>query len=228
MLTYLIISAIVIISLFLFYASYSIRSGVYIKALCQNKKKDKIVSLTFDDGPDQQTEKVLDILKEYDVKACFFCIGSKIAENKDVLKRMKNEGHLIGNHSHSHFFSFPLHSVKWIKQDLESCNRHIEEITQDEVKLFRPPFGVTNPLIAKAVRSMNYTTIGWSIRSLDTCNNVDKTLARIYKKLKPGAVILLHDPLPESDILLRNLLDSLKENEYKVERVDKLFDLKLN
>jgi len=198
---------------------------VYIKALCRSKRKDKVVALTFDDGPDKQTEKILDLLKEYNVKACFFCIGSKVEENKNLLKRIKDEGHLIGNHSFSHLFSFPLHSVKWLKQDLQACEQQIEEVTQEKVRLFRPPFGVTNPLIAKAVKSFNYITIGWSIRSLDTCKSVEKAFARIKQKLKPGAVILLHDPLPASDILLRELLDYLNKNEYKIERVDKLFGL---
>lgn len=212
----------------LFYASYNIRSGIYIKTLYRCKRKDKVVALTFDDGPDLQTEKVLNLLKEYHVKACFFCIGNKIVKNKSILKRIKEEGHLIGNHSFSHLFSFPLHSSEWIKRDLKACEQQIELASNEKVRFFRPPFGVTNPLIAKAVESMHYITIGWSIRSLDTCRTIDQALNRIKKRLKPGAVILLHDPLPESDILLLNLLKYLNENNYHIERIDKLFDLEID
>lgn len=215
-----------ILLIFLIYTSYSIRSGIYLKALCRNEKKGKIVALTFDDGPDkEQTPKVLDILKEYDVKATFFCIGSKIKGNESILSRMKEEGHLIGNHTFNHFFSFPLYASQRMRMELSDCEKAIEEVTEERTILFRPPFGITNPTIAKVVRTTGYLTIGWSIRSLDTCKKENTVLKRIKRGLKPGAVILLHDPLPQSDSLLRKVLDLLKENDYTIERVDKLFDI---
>jgi peptidoglycan/xylan/chitin deacetylase (PgdA/CDA1 family) len=217
---------VIILFIFLIYASYSIRSGIYIKALCRNEEKGKVAALTFDDGPDkEQTPKVLDILKEYDVKACFFCIGSKIEGNERMLLRMKEEGHLIGNHSFNHFFSFPLYTFRRMKEDLSNCEQAIEKVTKEKTALFRPPFGITNPTVAKVVRAMGYTTIGWSIRSLDTCKNESAVLKRIKRGLKPGVIILLHDSLPLSDSILRKVLEFLKENDYTIERVDKLFDI---
>jgi len=215
-----------ILLIFLIYASYSIRSGIYLKALCRNEKKGKVVALTFDDGPDkEQTPKVLDILKEYDIKTTFFYIGSKIKGNESILLRMKEEGHLIGNHTFNHFFSFPLYTSQRMGRELSDCEKAIEEVTGERTILFRPPFGITNPTIAKVVRTTGYLTIGWSIRSLDTCKKENTVLKRIKRGLKPGAVILLHDPLPQSDSLLRKVLDLLKENDYTIERIDKLFDI---
>lgn len=88
---------------FLVYASYSIQSGIYLRSFCKKHTAEKIVALTFDDGPDSlQTPKVLQVLKEYQVTACFFCIGHKVKGNEAILQKMVAEGHLIGNHSHTH------------------------------------------------------------------------------------------------------------------------------
>ena len=88
---------------FLVYASYSIQSGIYLRSFCKKHTAEKIVALTFDDGPDSlQTPKVLQVLKEYQVTACFFCIGHKVKGNEAILQKMVAEGHLIGNHSYRH------------------------------------------------------------------------------------------------------------------------------
>lgn len=81
---------------FMFYASYSIKSNVYVKAFCKKETSEKVVAITFDDGPDAvQTLKILDVLKEYKIQACFFCIGSRVENNEKLIQRMVREGHLI-------------------------------------------------------------------------------------------------------------------------------------
>ena len=112
-----------------------------------------------------QTPKVLQVLKEYQVTACFFCIGHKVKGNEAILQKMVAEGHLIGNHSHTHSGLFPLYGLSKMKKDLQTCQCELERVTSQPVSLFRPPFGVTNPTIAKAVRQLGYTSIGWSIRT---------------------------------------------------------------
>ena len=182
-----------------------------------------MIALTFDDGPDSlQTPKVLQVLKEYQATACFFCIGHKIKGNEALLKSMVTEGHLIGNHSYSHSGLFPLYGLSKMKKDLQTCQCELERVTSQPVSLFRPPFGVTNPTIAKAVRQLGYTPIGWSIRTLDTQQAPDKVLARIRKHLEPGAIILLHDRMPDSDQLVKQILDLLKEQGYTAVHPDKL------
>ena len=192
---------------FLVYASYSIQSGIYLRSFCKKRTTEKVVALTFDDGPDPiQTPKVLKVLKEYQATACFFCIGHKIKGNEALLKSMVTEGHLIGNHSYSHSGLFPLYGLSKMKKDLQTCQCEL-----------------TNPTIAKAVRQLGYTSIGWSIRTLDTQQSApDKILARIRKRLEPGAIILLHDRMPGSDQLVKQILDLLKEQGYTVVRPDKL------
>lgn len=203
---------------FMFYASYSIRSGVYLNAFCRMQTHDKVVALTFDDGPDAvQTPRVLDILKEYDAPATFFCIGSKVEGNEDIIRRIIAEGHRIGNHSYTHSGTFPLYPGKRMTADLERCQQVLEKTTGQKVDWFRPPFGVTNPTIARVVRKLRYQTIGWSIRTLDTQPLSHKEIIkRINKRLRPGSIILLHDRMPQSEVLLKDILDELKQQGYRV------------
>lgn len=210
----------ILISLFayLFYASYSIKSKVYIKAICRVKTGKKAVYLTFDDGPDaEQTPKVLDVLKRNSVKAVFFCIGKKIAGNEAIMKRIADEGHLIGIHSYCHTGNFPILRRSKMIADLEQCRQAIAEASGQETTLFRPPFGVTNPIVAKAVKALNLTTIGWTIRTYDTNMPKDEiVLKRIRRNLKRGAIILLHDRLPHSDTLLQKVIDEIRSAGYEI------------
>lgn len=210
--------AAVAILAFLFYASYSIRSQVYVKALCRVKTQEKIVYLTFDDGPNaEQTPQVLDVLKRNNTTATFFCIGSRIAGNEQILKRMTAEGHTIGNHSFCHTNGFPLFSRRRMIADLEQCQKAIESATGTAPTLFRPPFGVTNPTVGKAVKALNLKTIGWTIRTYDTNGGSNAKIARrITRQLRPGAIILLHDRLPQSAERLQMVIDTVKENGYEV------------
>lgn len=210
-----------------FYASYSIRAGVYVKAFCEGRTKRKVVSLTFDDGPDSRyTPLVLDVLKKYGVRAAFFCIGRKAEAHPALVDRMVREGHLIGNHSWSHKGSFPFFSCRKMEEELQRTGKVLEQISGQPVPFFRPPFGVTNPVVAAVVKKMNLKVTGWSIRSFDTRNEpVEKVLARIQRQLKPGAVILLHDRLPQSGELAERLLQYLRQENYEVVRVDEMFML---
>lgn len=221
--------AIVLIGIgaFLFYASYSIRSGIYVKALCKKETHEKVVALTFDDGPDPDyTPKVLDVLKQHQVHATFFCVGSKAEQYPELVERIRSESHLIGNHSYTHAGIFPLFSLEKMVQDMQQSQQILETLTKQKIQLFRPPFGVTNPTLAKAVRQLGYTTIGWNIRSFDTRGeSTDKVFRRITQQLEPGSVILLHDRLSNSTDLLVRLLNHLMNHNYKVVRIDELFEL---
>ena len=203
---------------FLFYASYSIRSQVYVRALCRVKTNEKVVYLTFDDGPNaEQTPQVLDVLKRNNATATFFCIGSRIAGNEQILKRIIDEGHTIGNHSFSHTNSFPLFSRRRMIADLEQCQQAIQSATGTAPTLFRPPFGVTNPTVCKAVKALNLKTIGWTIRTYDTNGGKNTKIARrIARQLRPGAIILLHDSLPQSAERLQVVVDVVRENGYEI------------
>lgn len=214
------------IGAFLFYASYNIGSGIYLKALCCGKTKERVVSLTFDDGPDAaSTPQVLDILQQYQAPATFFCIGKEAGANPALLRRIVAEGHLIGNHSYSHSGLFPLYSSRKMEADLRQASVCLEQITGKKITLFRPPFGVTNPNVARVVRRLGYTTIGWSIRSFDTRKETEDIIfTRIIKQIEPGSVILLHDRMPGSAALLIRLLEYLKVNNFKVIATNEMFN----
>ena len=93
------------------------------------------------------------------------------------------------------------------------------------MKLFRPPFGVTNPTVAAAVKSLGYIVIGWSVRSFDTVRDPDAAFKRICNRIRPGSIVLLHDRLPQRHTLLDRLLKYLRDNGYRVERAHRLLNL---
>jgi peptidoglycan-N-acetylglucosamine deacetylase len=210
------------------YASYSIQLGVYVKCLCKSKHAGKVLALTFDDGVDPVTTPlVLDVLKKYGVPATFFIIGSKAEKYPELVKRIVAEGHEIGNHSYSHQGMFPLLSNRAMVDDLQKGERILHKLSGKEIIYFRPPFGVTNPTIAKAVSTMGYTTIGWSIRSLDTLNKEREWVRkRVLKRLHNGGVILLHDNRPAADLLLEMILKGIAQKGYKIIGINELFKKK--
>lgn len=221
---------IVIILLLLFisiYASYSIETGIYLKAFCRAKTKQKVIALSFDDGPHPlRTPLVLEVLAKHQVKAIFFLIGEEAEKYPEIVKQIKEEGHLIGNHSYKHVGKFPLLNKLRMEEDLKKCESTLTNITNQEIKYFRPPFGVTNPTIGSVVRKLGYETIGWSIRSFDT-NNKSRTiiLRRIKKLAHPGGIILMHDNLEHSGQLTERVIEQLTHMGYQFLRVDELIKL---
>ena len=214
---------------FLVWASAYIGSGVYLKSYCRIKCKEKYVALTFDDSPSQMTGKVLDVLKEHKVKASFFLIGSKIKEDQETVRRIDEEGHIIGNHSWSHTPGFPTKKYTDVVDEINMTSDVIYETIGKRPRLFRPPFGVTNPHIGRAVRRLGMSSIGWNVRSLDTIESRtrEEIMSRIISQLKPGSVILMHDRCKDSDRLLQMLLQYLEENDYKVVTIEEMFNLKI-
>jgi len=116
-------------------------------------------------------------------------------------------------------------NTKQVLADISKTQQLIKETSQIENNLFRPPFGVTNPNIAKAVKTLNLQTVGWSVRSLDTkATNVKSVLHKITKKIKKGDIILLHDSSELSFLILEQLLQFLDKHNYKSVTVNELFN----
>jgi peptidoglycan/xylan/chitin deacetylase (PgdA/CDA1 family) len=186
------------------------------------------VAITFDDGPHpQRTPYILDILKEYDAKAAFFCIGKNVDENPDIVRRIHKEGHLLGNHSffHSDFFDFQ--STKKMEEELSMTDDAIKEVSGRKPRFFRPPYGVTNPRLAKVVKNRNYVSVGWSLRSLDTIIKNEKRLFnKIKKRIKPGDIILFHDHSVVLTDILPEILEYIRNIGLKIVRVDELIEEK--
>lgn len=211
----------------LVWASVDIGSGVYLKALCRAESADKVVALTFDDGPDaDSTPRVLDLLKRYDVRATFFVVGEQARQNPELIHRMVAEGHTVAGHSYYHLPQSTLWSSQRYTEELFRCNDVVARLTGLRMRLYRPPFGVTNPPIARAVKNLGLIPVGWSVRSLDTITkNRDRVVDRVMRGLRGGDVILLHDRLENSEELLEKLLTALRTQHYTTATVDELFKI---
>jgi len=207
--------------------SFFIRSGYHMKALCHALTEEKIISLTFDDGPDREvTPKLLDQLTSLGIPATFFCIGRKIPENEGLLKRMYSEGHIIGTHSYSHSDWFDLFSPSRMRKELEKSTQAVFEATGKKPLLFRPPYGVINPMLKRALQGTGFHVIGFSNRAWDTTSRKKEIiLARIMKNLKPGDVILLHDTVPENLEVIKKLAEQMQQAGYRIVPLDQLLNI---
>lgn len=208
--------------------SFQIRWNYHLQSLNHNYKTSKqYISITFDDGPDPDfTLKTLSLLKKYESKATFFITGKNAEKHPEIVRQILEEGHSIGNHSYSHSKNFGFFSSEKIIAELMQANSVLKEITGKELKMFRPPFGVTNPNIKKALRKTGHHSIGWSKRSLDTTNlSEEKTLRRITTNLKKGDIVLLHDNSTKTLVVLEQLLLFLQSHELQSVPVERLLEI---
>lgn len=194
----------------------------------QSNEAQNRIAITFDDGPNlEYTPKVLALLRQYNAKATFFCIGKHIEAHSKLVKQILEEGHVVGNHTYSHSNNFGILSTEKVKAELEQTNTVFENITGLKLRLYRPAFGVTNPNIKRAIQTLQLQPVGWSKRSLDTTNrSQDVILKRITKRLKPGDVILLHDTSQKTVDTLEQLLLFLQKQKLKSVSIDTLFNIK--
>jgi peptidoglycan-N-acetylglucosamine deacetylase len=215
-------------SLIVFYGCYYVGSNFFIKIICSANTSKKEIAISFDDGPvTNYTPQILQLLKAENVKATFFCIGSRIAGNETILRQIKEEGHIIGNHSYSHHFWFDMFSAKKMQGDLQQMDEEMKRVTGLRPKLFRPPYGVTNPNLKKTIINGGYTPVGWSVRSMDTViKDGRKLLAKINAGLKPGAVFLFHDTSKTTLEVLPQFIQEVKNKGYQIIALDKLLLLK--
>lgn len=208
--------------------SSQIPLNFHLKAYCSNPlEKEKNVALTFDDGPHEMTLLVLDVLKKHNAKATFFCIGKNIEKHPEILKKIIAEGHIVGNHSYNHSRLFDFYRKDKLIAEIVRTDVLIEKISGKKTILFRPPFGVTNPSIKRALEVTKHHVIGWNIRSLDgIIKNEKLVFNRIKKLISPGGIVLLHDTSLQSVKALEQLLQFIEENEYKVVSLEQLLDIK--
>lgn len=203
--------------------SLFIRLNYHLKAINSVKTDEKKVTITFDDGPTEFTLKALDLLKKHQQKATFFCIGNRVEEKPDLLQKILEEGHSIGNHTYSHSERIGFKSTVQMVEEIEKTQELIQAKTGFKTRLFRPPYGVTNPNIKRAIEHTGHLPIGWNIRSLDTViKSEEKVLKRITKRLKPGSIILLHDTSDKTINVLEHLLIHLEKNQYKSVTIEDL------
>ena len=191
------------------------------------------VYLTFDDGPSQRTEEILDILKEYDTKATFFIVCNDKDSAKQTVKRIYDEGHTLGVHSASHSYKEIYKSVDSFLADFEICYNYITEITGEAPSIFRFPGGSINNYnkavykdIINEMGRRGFTYFDWNVSSDDATK--DSSEDKIYSKVVNGcsdrtsSVVLLHDSASKKDTVsaLKRIIPYLLEHGFIFEKLD--------
>ena len=212
----------------LIYGSASIQSNFFAPAHCYTDIAEKQIALSFDDGPHQEfTPQVLSTLAQYNAFATFFVIGKNIQGNENILQQIDADGHSIGNHSYTHSYFVDFKNVQGFKDELNQTAESVFKIIGKRMKLFRPPYGVITPNLAKASNGLNYNIIGWSIRSFDTTAKPAHLITRhVQEQINPVAIVLFHDTSDKTIQVLKQTLNFAKENGYKIVSLEHL--LKIN
>jgi peptidoglycan/xylan/chitin deacetylase (PgdA/CDA1 family) len=210
------------------YGSIKLSARFFVPVLSAGDPQSNQVALTFDDGPIiEKTEAILEILDHHNIKAGFFCIGNRVKQHPGIVSRIHASGHVIANHSYWHGKMFDLQTPGAISKELEDTDEIIFETVGVKPQLFRPPYGVTNPMVAAAIKHGNYKTIGWSIRSLDTViKDADKLYDKIVSSLKGGDIILFHDFGEATIKILPRLIEHIQKSGLRIVRVDELLNEK--
>ena len=178
------------------------------------------IALTFDDGPSSHcTGRLLDGLQKRGVKATFFLIGKNAEENPELVKRLDEEGHLIGNHTYNHVEITRL-SDEEAKKELMDTDEVICSITGKHVEYMRPPFGVWQDDLEK---ELNVMPVLWSIDPLDwTTKNVDEIVNKVVTKAEENDIILLHDCYDSSVDAALRIVDILKKKGFEFVTADEM------
>ena len=181
-----------------------------------------VVALTFDDGPNaSSTPILLDGLKERKVRATFFLIGENVekGENEKIVKRMYEEGHLIGNHTYTHCNLSKLETGE-AKKELEQTDTVIEKITGKQPAFARAPYG---ELPVDSEQDLSRMYIGWTVDPLDwMTEDAGSVVKTVVEEINPGDIILLHDCYPSSVQAAIRIVDLLQGKGYEFVTVDHL------
>ncbi len=195
-----------------------IASNYHLKAYCRNPDtQQKVVAITFDDGPTETTPLVLEVLAKHNAKATFFVIGKNIEQYPGIMKEIVAKGHTIGNHTYGHSPMFDFYNKEQMLAEINQTDKLIEQYTKQPTRYFRPPYGVTTPSMMRAIKTSQHQVIGWDTRSLDgALKSQEIILYKIKKTVKAGSIILLHDKSPHSVVVLEQLLVFLRDNGFRV------------
>ena len=182
--------------------------------------KDRCIYLTFDAGYENgYMTGILDVLKEEKVPAAFFLVGNYIEENPDLVKRMKAEGHLVGNHTMHHPDMSAIASKEEFKKELQQLESAYQTVTGSEMeKFYRPPQGKYSEENLKQAKELEYTTVFWSLAYVDWYENKqpsrEEALNLLNRRIHPGAIVLLHSTSATNEEILQELIQGWKEQGY--------------
>lgn len=188
-----------------------------------DKGEDKVCSITFDAAwDDLDTDKLIEILNKYQVKATFFMVGSWVEKYPESVKKFASNGHEIMNHSDSHPHINQLSEEK-VKEEITKCADKIEAATGKRPDLFRGPYGEYNNTVLRAAEAVGNKTIQWDVDSLDWKDlAADDIVARVTKRVKPGSIILFHNGAKNTPEALPQILEKLIADGYRFVPVGEL------
>ena len=197
--------------------------------------KEKLVALTFDDGPSLDwTPKILDALKRADIKATFFMLGAHVKKYPDIARLVVRQGHEVENHSYSHHVLL-YYKPEELKKEIKDNEQIIREITGITTRYFRPPKAWVTKKEKKIINDMGYKIVLWSLNSKDWVRFDDKYVVRyIVKNIRPGDILLFHDSggvmgteggnREETVKTIPRLVKKLHQMGYKFVTVEEMFE----
>ena len=190
---------------------------------------EKVIYLTFDAGYENgATEKILDTLQKHNVKAAFFLVGNYIERNADLVRRMVEEGHTVGNHTMHHPDMSKISDMQAFSKELRDLEDLFREKTGQELpKYYRPPQGIYSEENLKMAKDLGYKTVFWSLAYVDWKNDSQPTreqaFAKLLPRIHPGAVVLLHSTSETNAEILDELLKKWEEMGYRFGTMEELF-----
>ncbi len=181
-----------------------------------------MVALTFDDGPHPKyTDRILNALEKHDSRATFFVVGNNIAKNKNIIKKMSEQGNQIGNHSYDHKELTKLNSTA-IKSQMQKTNTAIKNVINYAPSIMRPTYGSVNSVVRK---STGMPMIMWSIDTMDwKSRNTKKIVNEVTSKVKDGDIVLMHDIYQTTAEAAEILIEQLTKKGYQLVTIDELFE----
>lgn len=191
----------------------------------------KVIALTFDDGPDERfTPQILDVLNKHQIKATFFLLGSRIEKYAHIGKRIKDEGHVIGNHTYWHP-QLTKEEIGRLSWELAETEKVMENMLGVKTNLFRAPYGALNEAHVKKLAELNYKGVGWSVDSEDWRSlPKEEVKQNILAEIHPGAIVLMHSAghwtqdLTGTVEALDEIIVYLKSKEYRFITVPEMWE----
>lgn len=192
------------------------------------KIDEKVVALTFDDGPwPMSTLKILETLRQNQIRATFFCLGYAIAEHPELLQAIFANGHVLSNHTWHHRYRRMSRTES--AAEIDNTTALIKKVTGAEVNLFRPPGGILNNGVAAYAAKKGYSVVLWTVVSGDTFRGMtpDRMANKVISLVRPGGVVLMHDGGGHhpTSVALPKIIAGLKKRGYRFVTIPELMDL---
>ena len=191
--------------------------------------EEKVIYLTFDAGYENGcTEPILDALKKHNAPAAFFLVGSYIRQHPDLVRRMAQEGHTVGNHTMHHYDMSKISDPAAFQKELEDVEEAYQEVVGEPMKkYYRPPQGIYSEENLRQAKNLGYKTVFWSLAYVDwnrdSQPSADAAFKKLIPRIHPGAVVLLHSTSQTNAQILDELLTRWENLGYRFAPIEELF-----